>query len=482
MENNKEFDQIIRDKMQGFEPSFVPESWDFLEQKMNAQEAQEPDAVPENDVIDQLSYEKLHNYHQPYNKTHWEIMAGKLEREFYFIQELFRVKTMEVSLMLLLLLFLGRLIPGDNYKVPAIHLEDKMIVQSEQHFSTGQDNLAVQAADQVAVSKDIGQSTPGSQPGINSIQAYSPDSQSPALVNSVLFVEQLPANPVRSNTASSFALPALIQTTNSLPVDMLVEQAIAMLETPNPETGLEFKPYPSNDIIVRVGMFGAPNIDHIVNESLIIGGEKIPSLNRYAFGYSGGISLGLGVNRFEVETGIVYTSKRYTPIEVQFVAGTVEKGFRNETFKFFEFNTVSVPFNVRYNFVNNPKWRVYAYGGGAAHFNAQSFYHVGPPELSDENRDETTSTFGGRNSVIEALERELAVGIFQEGEFRENTYLSVNGGLGLERSVGDRWSFFTQSNYQHTFMYDDGGLGPFKDVIHTFSVSTGLKVRVNGGK
>ena len=482
MENNKEFDQIIRDKMQGFEPSFVPESWDFLEQKMNAQEAQEAEAIPENDVIDQVSYEKLHNYYQPYDKTHWEIMAGKLEREFYFIQELFRVKTMEVSLMLLLLLFLGRLIPGDNFKVPAINLDDKMIVQSEQHFTTGQDNQLIQATDHIAVATHDEQSIQESKPVITSLQGKSPVSQRLTPVNSVLFVEQLPANPVQSKIAESATLPALVQTTTSLPIDMLEEQAIAMLESPTPETGLEFQPYPSNDIIVRIGMFGAPNVDHIVNEPLIIGGEEIPSLNRYALGYSGGISLGIGVNRFEVETGLVYTSKRYNPIEVQFVAGTVEKGFRNETFKFFEFNTVSVPVSLRYNIIDNPKWRIYAIAGGTAHFNAQTFYHVGPPELSDDNRDETTSTFGGRNSALEELERHLDAGIFQEGQLRANTYLSVNGGLGLERSVGDRWSFFTQSSYQHTFMYDGGGLGPFKDVIHSFSVATGMKVRINGEK
>ncbi len=474
MKNNKEFDQFIRNKMQGLEPSITPDSWDFLEQKMNAQEVLETDAVPENDVIDQVSREKLHNYHQPYNKTHWELMAGKLEREFYFIQELFRVKTMEVSLMLLLLLILGRLIPGDIHKTPAIHIDNRMIVESELEISDQQDELA----ENTVLTDNTG--LPAESPVLNnnSTPQKIADQTASQQKSDAVFVSSLPFASVASQTERLTELPLAIITPVSSTVDILDDGALALLETKQPEMGMNFIPYQTRDIFVRVGMYGGPNLDHIVNEPTIIGGEEIPSLNRYAVGYSGGISLGVGLERFEVETGLVYTSKRYQPIEVQFVAGNVEKGFRNEAFKFFEFNSLTVPVNIRYNVIDKPKWRVYAFAGGAAHFNAYAYYHVGPPELSDENRD-LTNTFGGRNSVIEQLERGLADGIFQEGAFRENAYLSVNGGLGLERSVGDRWSFFTQSNYQHTLLYEDGGLGPFKDIIHSISISTGLKVRVN---
>jgi hypothetical protein len=262
-------------------------------------------------------------------------------------------------------------------------------------------------------------------------------------------------------------------------VEELAWDKIALLESANRPLGKQGFKFPKENIIVRVGMYGSPNVDHIINEPSVIAGKEIPSLNRYALGYSGGISLGFGVNRLEMETGLIYTSKRYEPIEVQFIAGNVEKGFKNEAFKFFEFNSLSVPVNVKYDFVSKGKWRLYAYAGGALHFTSQAFYHVGTPELSDDNRNENT-TYSGRNSVIEGLERGLPDGIFQGGGLRENSYLSVNGGLGVERYLSDRWSFFTQSNYQHTLFYYNGGLGPFKDVLHTFSVSTGLKVRVIG--
>ena len=480
MKNNKEFDQFIREKMQGLEPSLTPESWDFLEQKMNAQETPKADAVPENDLIDQVSYEKLHNYHQPYNKTHWELMAGKLEREFYFIQELLRVKTMEVSLMLLLLLILGRLIPGDLYKTPAINIDNRMIVENGQDLPATE-NAIVDDVQEEGVEDLQGSEAVGLKEAVESLTSAIntiPTENIPTGVPTVPVIAQLPAASVASESAWEFDLPSANIFRESTPVALLEENTIALLNSKTPETGLKSKPFFNHDFAIRVGMFGGPNLDHIVNEPTIIGGEYIPSLNRYAMGYSGGISLGVGVNRFEVETGLVYTSKRYNPIEVQFIAGDLEKGFRNETFKFFEFNTLSVPVNLRFNFIDRAQWRVYAMAGGSAHFTAHAYYHIGTPVLSDDNRDETT-TFGGRNSVIAALEKGLSDGIFQEGAFRENTYLSVNGGIGLERSVGDNWSFFTQTGYQHTFRYKDGGLGPFKDVIHSFSISTGLKVRVN---
>lgn len=481
MKNNKEFDQFIREKMQGLEPSLTPDSWDFLEQKMDAQETPSTDAVPENDLIDQVSYEKLHNFHQPYNKTHWELMAGKLEREFYFIQELLRVKTMEVSLMLLLLLILGRLIPGDLYKTPAINIDNRMIVENGQDFPASVDAIIDVVEERTVESFNVPEADviPPTVVSLSSETNLVQAKDIFASVNKVPAIAQLPVAPIASMYGGEMDLPPVIIHGKSALVSALEQDAIALLENKIPEPGLEQKSFFDHDLAIRVGMFGGPNLDNIVNEPSIIGGEFIPSLNRYAMGYSGGISLGVGVNRFEVETGLVYTSKRYNPIEVQFIAGDLEKGFRNETFKFFEFNTLSVPVNLRYNFIDGAKWRIYAIAGGSAHFTAHAYYHIGTPVQSDDNRDETT-TFGGRNSVIAALEKGLSDGIFQEGGFRENTYLSVNGGIGLERSVGDKWSFFTQTGYQHTFRYADGGLGPFKDVIHTFSISTGLKVRVNG--
>lgn len=489
MKNNREFDDFIKEKMQGLEPSLAPESWDFLEQKMNASEAVEDNAVPENEMIDQISYEKLHNYEKPFNKSHWELMAGKLEREFYFIQELFRMKTMEVGLMLLLLLTIGRFIPTETRPAP-VNTDKNLIVhnsganrqevvnvpdlQAEKLHSN-----AAEAQPAESFMENVAESNGFEKTGLDGISILSnlhDRTQMP-------FIEARAMALLENNTPRSLGLSP-VGTHSEIRIHLPVVQEltsgeIALLEPSKRLLGRDRFKFPQENIIVRIGMYGSPNVDHIINQPSVIGGEEIPSLNRYALGYSGGISAGFGVNRFEVETGLIYTSKRYEPIEVQFVAGNVEKGFKNEAFKFFEFNTLSVPLNLKYDFVSKGKWRVYALAGGAIHFTAQAFYHVGTPELSDDSRDEP-STYGGRNSVIEQLERGLSEGLFQEGGLRENTYLSVNGSLGFERYISDRWSFFSQANYQHTLYYYGGGLGPFKDVLHTFSVSTGLKVRVLG--
>lgn len=488
MKNNREFDDFIKGKMQGLEPSFVPESWDFLEQKMNASEAVEGNAVPENDMIDKISYEKLHNYEKPFNKSHWELMAGKLEREFYFIQELFRMKTMEAGLMLLLLLTIGRFIPTETRPDP-VNADKNLIVHNsdalhQEEINAGDlpveklhsANAEAQFADNFMenVAESNGFEKAGSDE-TGSLANLNDRTQTP-------FIQTRAMALLENNAPVSLGLSPLGTHSEMriyLPVHELTSGEIALLEPSKRLLGRDRLKFPQENIIVRIGMYGSPNLDNIINQPLVIGGEEIPSLNRYALGYSGGISVGFGVKRFEVETGLIYTSKRYEPIEVQFVAGNVEKGFKNESFKFFEFNTVSVPLNLKYDFISKGKWRVYALTGGAIHFTAQAFYHVGTPELSDDSRDEP-STYGGRNSVIEQLERGLSEGLFQGGELRENTYLSVNGSLGFERYISDRWSFFSQANYQHTLYYYGGGLGPFKDVLHTFSVSTGLKVRVLG--
>jgi hypothetical protein len=492
MKDNREFDHIIRGKMKGLEPSLTPESWDFLEQKMDAAEAASGEFIAENDAIDQLSYDKLHNLNQPFNKTHWELMAGKLEREFYFIQELFRMKTMEAALMLLLLLTIGRFIPGSSNQ----HLPQKATQQNGPVAELQEDNSQTQEKISVAEWTENTDLT-GSENGNAAVNAFSNDIVDLNASNEKRALSSVPGEltkqAIQTLTTPAFAFYGVesmkfnnIELFNNSKnffeealfpaAPGIASNALALLTPKDHLLGYDKLKAPLPNIIIRVGMYGSPNIDHIINPAGQIGDQEIPSLNRYELGYTGGVSLGIGIDRFEVETGLAYTSKRYEPFEVQFVAGNLSKGFSNEAFKFFEYNTLSVPLNIKYDFFVKNNWHLYAYSGGTIHMTAQAFHHIGTVTPSDENRDIPGS--GERSDFIKELEKRLTNGIFQGGGFRENTYLSVNAGLGVEKYIGERWSVFTQSNYQHTMGYQKGGLGPFKDVIHTFSISTGLKVRV----
>ncbi len=67
-------------------------------------------------------------------------------------------------------------------------------------------------------------------------------------------------------------------------------------------------------------------------------------------------------------------------------------------------------------------------------------------------------------------------GIFEGGNFRENSYLSANLGFGLERKFTYRWSLFVQPIYKHYILFE--GIGPNQDRIHSGSIRFGAKVKI----
>lgn len=424
------------------------------------------------------------------------MMAGKLEREFYLIQELFRIKTMEVSLLLLLLLTIGRFIPGNTHKTLPVNTAtpDMEIVAADKILDS---KTAVSENSQLENSLADTETRNGAikphsitNPGQSAENEHTAFDQNQVLESADALVLTTPVKeiPVLSlqNLQSLavgdylFPAPGVFPLSNFQisPVESLTSRDLGQLKPKGLLSGLKRYFALEKKIRVRTGVYTSLNVNRIINMPTEIGGENIPSLTRYALGHSGGASVGFGMDRFEVETGYAYSSRRYKPIEVQFVGGNVEKGFINESFNLFEFKTITVPLNLRYDIVSQGNWRIYSITGGAVHFTAIANYYVGPSVPSDDNR--TQNNLGARNSVIQELERGLVEGLMQGGEIQENAYFSINGGIGFERYVNGKWSLFTQSSYQHTLGYKNEGLGPFKDVAHTFSIAAGVKYRLLG--
>lgn len=483
MRKNKEFDHIIRQKMEGFVPSFDPVSWDSLSQKMDENDIVEA----ENDAFDALSREKLRNYEAKYNAAHWEIMAAKLEREFYFVQELFRWKTMEVVLMVLLLITFVRFFPdvSENKSIESNSVETTLIaglnennvdnsnkgirsIQKDSNFSEGNNNKVVKSKNQVIV-QAAGEKQKIEIDDIDNVRDAYSASIIPQLEHTITLLRSpkagIPNFSIVKNFTSlavsslkTLSFPEIAQIKNS---KNLIRQRLKLQK---------------KKAVLRIGMFGSPNIDKIVNPAFEIDGESIPSLTRYALGYSSGISFGFERGRWEYETGITYTSKRYTPVWIQFQGGDITRGISNEIYTFFEFNSLSIPFKLRYNYLVQDKWRLYAYAGVAWTVTIQSYYDLASADPNETRYSNNKANI--RNYSLKEIERNLVKGYFDGGSLSKNSYLNLNAGFGAERYIRKRWSVFTQVNYIRNFSQYEGGFGPYKEKIQTFSIATGLKVRL----
>ncbi|NRB64171.1 MAG: hypothetical protein HRU40_14295, partial [Saprospiraceae bacterium] len=217
---------------------------------------------------------------------------------------------------------------------------------------------------------------------------------------------------------------------------------------------------------LTVSMFGGAVYNRVItppDESLGIVG-----FDRYTLGYGGGVNLGFEMGRLEVGSGFGYTAVRYEPIPLLVTRGFFNSGYTAEKFDFVELNVLSLPVYVQYSVFMDDRWRAYTNAGASLQVAYETnFYGVFPQDLptgfARPRREE--SSFANR------------YGWFEGGSFRDNSFVTLNLGFGLERIFSKRTSLFIQPTYAHNLGYFSAGMGPTRDRIHSMSVYSGVRVR-----
>ncbi len=196
---------------------------------------------------------------------------------------------------------------------------------------------------------------------------------------------------------------------------------------------------------------------------------RLKGFDRYTTGYGGGVLLGLEYGRMELGSGLIYSAKQYQPLPVIFVKGSNQKGFVANSLETIQLNLVNLPVYLRYDVIRKDKWRAYVTGGASLQIALGANYFISPP---------ITLPVASQTPVVEGELEKPAGGWLEGGSFKENSYITANVGLGLERFVSERWSVFAQPTYHQSIGYFANGLGPNLDRIHTLSLWTGIRVRV----
>ena len=87
---------------------------------------------------------------------------------------------------------------------------------------------------------------------------------------------------------------------------------------------LSIKQAMSRPFRVRIGMVFGPDADYVMSPYDRQFEEK--PFNQFALGYSGGITLGFQYNRWELETGAMYSAKSYEPRNAYEINGSFAQG------------------------------------------------------------------------------------------------------------------------------------------------------------
>ncbi|MBX2875679.1 MAG: PorT family protein [Saprospiraceae bacterium] len=542
MKSKHDFDEFIRGRMQNVEAEGQPEGWDLLADRLSKEE--EGTAAADEKLMEAVVFEKMSQMEAPFEPAHWNKLETRLNEEYRFVNKIIRYKSLELSLFLLLIALFVNYYPENtslkDKKVPlgtpaiASDIEIKETTTSISN-STGQDIATSESSKRASKTEGIqagdlptvniaesnsakrptkGQIAPkaraatmpiaagGSPPSARKeamTDVVQPEQNTFSLLSSLqkpsLLAQELNAllpehqSPLHPSSISNSPISKANLSDDKAGLDLNLWAAL----TPVP--GLMISPYTEDleaiaevtpsprERFVRFGVQGSSDYNRVITPPTFIDGKR-HELDRYALGYSGGITFSWGNKKWEMESGLIYSAKKYLPLPLSEIDYSLSNGISGEELKSFEYDMVSIPLNFRHHFIPNGKWRFYYTVGVSMHTVMQADYFlksptrpqpVGPP-----------SNFAApippnNNNTKAGVEKSaFTKGLLQGGAFEQNTFFTANLGIGLERYISHRTSLFAQPQYQHTVLYlvDNGGVGPFQDKINTMRLIFGMRVKL----
>ncbi len=508
------FDELIANKLSHLKTEDNPQAWSLFEQKL--------DQLPSDQTIpvtsfDQIIATQLRRQQPAYNHNHWLILKKRLDWISFITNRLALYKLSELTLLLVFLFYLGELATFNNNE--PIHLNKTPVAEQSTETPEQLDNLPIATQDNRNFPSPLAQIE--SAPTKNELVSISSSAQAEA-IKSISFptlqMATIEANPtpfaeLEQNRA--FRNSQLIS--DLLPLDgvgfkVLPESekavserfALGLKENDIPQTLEDFRmedieslaanPLVPERIISLAELIKPVNKKPIINFSMmgafdynrIITPEnkefRLTSFDRYEIGYGGGFLFGIEKGRFGLQTGGLYSYKHVRPIRVAYLEGNFDQGYLGEVLKEYDYSTISIPVNITYDVIRQNGWRIYAIAGASLNVVYEANYYV------VLNRGKNVGGYGfagsGLGSASTATTRtqldevKFPRGWFQGGSFTENSYITTNIGVGVERFLQDRWSVFAQPTYQHGLIFMNQGLGPFKDQLRTMSFFTGIRVRL----
>lgn len=495
-----EFDQAIANKLGAIEAEAANADWEAFSRKLEIEEAAES-LAPE-DPIDAVVLEKIGDLRVPLQPTHWQLMAMRLEEIFVLRQRIFRQKVAEAALMVLLLLALIRFQPvltsvSDTDLVIApgqsesLQLERASEASQANQLQVPQEtNVQAGRIEKGALESRVAAPKP-TTPVVGAESERAPEEVLPGedshsttelagrpqrraldvpnllsgRISRPVLEPELPALGVKGMAAKRFDA-------TELPVEWAAVEALSSpaLILPKVKRNLPLETQ------VRFSLLGTIdyNIINTPPDRFEFQGTYISTEadTTAASGYGGGILIGFKRGRWDLQTGGIYSFKRYIPNTPVVVFQTVNY-YVQEDFHGIQQDILQVPLQLNYYFKNQGYWNLYGGVGVSAHFVTSSVYEFRYRYTPTFNLAVPTPPSESTPSIRQ--EKDFPKGLFDGGSLSDNLYLSANIGLGLERYLyAGRMSIFLEPNYQHYLF--ERGIGTNHDKIYTLSLYLGTRL------
>ena len=467
------FDDAIRSSVAGVGADVTPD-WERMEQQLNADES----------GFDQHVKQTIENFEVPYNPTTWPTLHARITEDDRIRRRLVTVKILEIVAVLIVFLTFYNFFPTLRSSVlePA---EDLLRNELSKKESVMNEPVAVVPPAENFTSHASSNSTTNQK---NSSDVHrTATSEVVAMTNHALFPRSIIADDLTDTHHSDLVGSSL--GIRSLPVSDIFSLPLSSENTAEANPGMlaeehatrtridelaALKSISQHELIpadaptsvipiaalaptllkpakVRFGMMAAADVNTLFypKEHFYSQGRSINFSEKeiVAGGYSTGASLLFDFKNVVLETGLMYSTKNFGPDRKLFIGSSSDRhtlDFENITL-----NTISVPLYVHWKLDGKGAWRVYATSGASMHVIANAHY-----DLLAENIFTSSAAPGNPQQLQNEREvQRVREHMLDGAKFNSKGYVTLGGGLGVERFVNSRMSIFAQPMYQYQIQF-----------------------------
>ncbi len=515
--NNREFDEIIKKKLESLNTYGSEDAWDLFKEKWDSKSglaAGGEELSSEDQDLDNKIKTDMQKLRIPFNSKHWIILKEQLELEALFKKKLFVAKSVELVILAFLVLGILNLWPIQN-EIYRLQVYDIPMVQSipvdketaEKHEAQ---ELALLSKQKIQEQQFINKAKTIVKKAITSVEKLTLSTSSPvkekekSIDNSIKSDKILEDN--RMNKLD-IQLPFIINSQNESsnkksenntvqdgagnPIALLQLNEMKELELPIRPTGFPDIVLDSKKAVkdenTYISFAVGPKMN-LVNSPF----DPVYEIDPYNV-INTNFNISVKVNKelgpIELYTGLGYTNTSYVPRLVDEIYEPLERQFSVASLENIKFKTFNVPIGVKYNVIESDKYELYASAGVDLNVIAYSDFDIldtpvgsgsngenpnpsptpPPPDSSPENEPV--------NSNAKLSQKEFNHGIFSGGSLKDNLYATASVGLGLNWKLSDRSGFFVEPKYSH--FISSKGIGPNEDKVHGISVDLGFRYQIN---
>jgi opacity protein-like surface antigen len=506
---NKDFDDILKHKISQNETSNTNSDWDAFSKILKQSEGFE------NLDFDQVVEEKITDHKVPFNSSHWALLKSRLLKEEYLRNKILSIKSLETIVLLLFLLLF------QQYNIDRLEKEisnEPLVINQAFNTSSSSATSKTNSTSKIKAAFDRRKaeitknntvtnitSTKNKkievkevEKQIDQVNATPVANQKYETLTAINLIHKNINSLYKSNSISN----ALNDIANKIDNKAINSSNILKSSPTKPVTSMNVnveninQPFGGTAEEVKLPFVGndVANVQKFITPTVFsgVGITKSPFDPIYNFKSYSTLSSQYGIGmlysvkdkNLELQSGLRYTKRTHKPAAIVETYGNLLGNYSQISLNKISYDIIEIPLNLKYHFKENAKTRIYAQAGINTNISLKNSYEIiKKPVASSSLAKSGAANFISDNTLVnnereaKLSKKEFNKGFFQGGKIKDNFFLTLSAGVGMERQLSQKNALSLGIEYNKFYMID--GIGPNKDKLNGVAINFGLKHQIN---